>query len=90
MTHPQVAPYIVLVAASLSVGYWAGIKSRTSVSNPAPPKTTKAESLTTRDVSSGHDSESETSEAGGDLRSLQIHPTEECKMVGPIENVFVL
>jgi hypothetical protein len=34
-----VAPYLILVAASLSVGYWVGTKSRTSVSDSAPQKT---------------------------------------------------
>jgi hypothetical protein len=74
----------VLVAASLCVGYWVGVKSRTSAgdSGSAPQKPSKAKSG--REASSGN----ETSEGEGDLHSLQIDQTEECKMVKLIGNVF--
>lgn len=77
----------MLVAASLCVGYWVGVKSRTSAgdSGSAPQKPSKAKSG--REASSGNDSDSETSEGEGDLHSLQIDRTEECKMVKLIGNV---
>ena len=73
-----VAPYLLLIAASLSVGYWVGSKSRinSAISTKARPHDGPG-------TSSGDKNETESME--GSLHSLPpaIDQTEECKMVKP-------
>ncbi|KAF5377678.1 hypothetical protein D9615_005186 [Tricholomella constricta] len=78
----QATAYAALIAVSLFVGYWAGVKSRPSANEPVP---TSKRSVTGTELS-GNESDSggsDTSSTTGDcdIASLKVDQADECKLV---------
>ena len=94
VTHPdnKVVAYAALIAASLSLGFWAGIKATPRSENPSAsptkpavsshpssPKQNSAAEMDGDESEDGSDSESEA--ADGDIGALTVGSNEDCKMV---------
>lgn len=88
-TQPTVriaVSYTALIAASLTLGYWAGTRAigrtETITSNPPAVSTPSKDSATgTEDGNESDDSDNSNSLGDGDISSLRVDDADACKMV---------
>ncbi|GLB36386.1 putative peptidyl-tRNA hydrolase PTH2 [Lyophyllum shimeji] len=80
----QVTAYALLVATSLCVGYWAGVKSRPTSNGlelKSKPAATRHEPSRVAEESDDEGSEASSTAGDGDIASLRVQEGEECKLV---------